>query len=121
MIPYIDKTIERGVIFLLIFTPLAFGSVPQWSVAVLEITAFALFFLLLLKKTLDPEPDPDPDPGAYALEIAWRVYQDPEVVKGIAPDTPDAAQVVQLFMEGRGNTHCSLLSFSHCYSPGRGD
>ena len=36
-----------------------------------------------------------------ALEIAWRVSKDPEVVKGIAPDTPDASQVVQLFMEAR--------------------
>lgn len=37
-----------------------------------------------------------------SLEIAWRVSKDPEVVKGIAPDTPDAAQVVQLFTEARG-------------------
>ena len=36
-----------------------------------------------------------------ALEIAWRISRDPEVVKGIAPDTPDAAQVVELFMEVR--------------------
>lgn len=37
-----------------------------------------------------------------ALEIAWRVSRDPEVVKGIAPDTPDATPVVQLFLESRG-------------------
>ncbi len=36
-----------------------------------------------------------------ALEIAWRVSKDPEVVKGITPDTPDAAPVLQLFMETR--------------------
>ena len=42
--------------------------------------------------------------GSYlysALEIAWRVSKDPEVVKGIAPDTPDAARVVQLFLASR--------------------
>jgi O-antigen ligase len=55
-----DQAIEKGVIFLLIFTPLAFGTVDQWSVAVLEIIAFSLFFLLLLKKTLEPSPAPTP-------------------------------------------------------------
>jgi tetratricopeptide (TPR) repeat protein len=42
--------------------------------------------------------------GSYlysALEIAWRVSKDPEVVKGIAPDNPDAARVVQLFLAAR--------------------
>ena len=41
---------------------------------------------------LHPAPEEDPRPRArtrsrraYALEIAWRVSQDPEVVKGIAP------------------------------------
>jgi tetratricopeptide (TPR) repeat protein len=36
-----------------------------------------------------------------ALEIAWRVSADPEVVKGIAPDTPDAAAVVHLFVNSK--------------------
>lgn len=42
--------------------------------------------------------------GSYlysALEIAWRVSKDPEVVKGIAPDNTDAARVVQLFLTSR--------------------
>ena len=62
LLTHCSLLIEKGIIFLLIFTPLAFGSVLQWSVAVLEITAFALFFLLLLKKTLEPEPNPTPIP-----------------------------------------------------------
>lgn len=37
-----------------------------------------------------------------ALEIAWRVSGDPEVVKGIAPDNPDSREVVQLFLEWKG-------------------
>ena len=37
-----------------------------------------------------------------ALEIAWRASGDPEVVKGIAPDNPDAKEVVQLFLEWKG-------------------
>jgi tetratricopeptide (TPR) repeat protein len=36
-----------------------------------------------------------------ALEIAWRVSRDTQVIRGIAPDTPEASQVVQLFMEKR--------------------
>ena len=36
-----------------------------------------------------------------ALEIAWRVSHDPEVVKGIAPDTSDASPVVQLFINSK--------------------
>ncbi len=36
-----------------------------------------------------------------ALEIAWRVSADLEVVKGIAPDTPDAAPVIQLFINSK--------------------
>jgi tetratricopeptide (TPR) repeat protein len=42
--------------------------------------------------------------GSYlysALEIAWRVSRDPEVVKGIAPDNPDADRVVQLFLASK--------------------
>lgn len=42
--------------------------------------------------------------GSYlfgALEIAWRVSKDPDVVKGIAPDTPDAAPVVRFFINSR--------------------
>ncbi|MBN1663689.1 MAG: tetratricopeptide repeat protein [Deltaproteobacteria bacterium] len=38
----------------------------------------------------------------YALEIAWRASQDTQVIKGIAPNTPDAAQVVQLFIDAKG-------------------
>ena len=36
-----------------------------------------------------------------ALEIAWRVSADFEVVKGISPDTPDAAPVLQWFINSK--------------------
>ena len=49
----IDTLIEKGILFLLIFTPLAFGTVQPWSVAVMEIVAFSIFFLYLIKKTLE--------------------------------------------------------------------
>ena len=50
---FIDKIIERGIIFLLIFTPLAFGTVQQWSVAVMEIVAFSIFSLYVIKRILE--------------------------------------------------------------------
>ena len=60
---FIDTCIEKGILFLLVFTPLAFGTVQPWSVAVMEIIAFTLFFLYLIKKILEipwslPEQSP---------------------------------------------------------------
>ena len=60
---FIDTCIEKGILFLLIFTPLAFGTVQPWSVAVMEIIAFTLFFLYLIKIILK-RPAPPPLPGA---------------------------------------------------------
>jgi tetratricopeptide (TPR) repeat protein len=37
-----------------------------------------------------------------ALELAWRISKDKEVIKGIAPDNPDAKMTVQLFFEWKG-------------------
>lgn len=37
-----------------------------------------------------------------ALEIAWRGTRDPDVVKGITPDNPDAKKAVSLFLESKG-------------------
>ncbi|MCK4389262.1 MAG: O-antigen ligase family protein [Desulfobacterales bacterium] len=41
----IDKIVHAGLIFLLIFTPLAFGSVHVWAYTLLELTVFALLLL----------------------------------------------------------------------------
>ncbi|MDI6726174.1 MAG: O-antigen ligase family protein [Smithellaceae bacterium] len=49
----LDKVIEKGIIFLLIFTPLAFGTVQQWSVSIMEIAAFSILFLYLIKRTIE--------------------------------------------------------------------
>ncbi|OHE24436.1 MAG: hypothetical protein A2Z43_03645 [Syntrophobacterales bacterium RBG_19FT_COMBO_59_10] len=71
MISFIDRTLEKGLISLLIFTPLAFGTVQQWSVAIMEIIAFSLFFLLLLKKTLEPSPASDSRHPLTSLSILF--------------------------------------------------
>ena len=49
---FMDRIIEKGILFLLIFTPLAFGAVQPWAVAVIEIIAFTLFSLHLIQKTM---------------------------------------------------------------------
>lgn len=73
----LDQAIEKGIVFLLIFTPLAFGTVHRWSVAVMEIAAFAIFFLYLLKRTLTaaaarktPQPtDRETEPPVSSLHV----------------------------------------------------
>jgi O-antigen ligase len=44
-----DVVIERGISFLIIFTPLAFGSVQEWASAVMELAAFIVFGAWILK------------------------------------------------------------------------
>lgn len=45
----LDAFIEKGISFVLIFTPLAIGAVQQWSIAVMETVAFLIFGAWLLK------------------------------------------------------------------------
>ncbi|MDZ4164453.1 MAG: O-antigen ligase family protein [Smithellaceae bacterium] len=73
----IDKIIEKGILFLLIFTPLAFGTVQQWSVSVMEITAFSIFFLYLIKKTLETSADKFGDITQFhqKLVLCPQIYQ----------------------------------------------
>jgi O-antigen ligase len=52
LLPALNRLIEKGVIALLIFTPLAFGTVQKWSVSLFEIGAFLLLMLFLLKGTI---------------------------------------------------------------------
>jgi len=37
-----DNVIEKGILFLIVFTPLAFGSVQDWSTAILELVSFTV-------------------------------------------------------------------------------
>lgn len=51
-VPLMDSLLEKGVLFLLIFTPLAFGTVQTWSVSLMEMVSFLLLALLLVKGLL---------------------------------------------------------------------
>jgi O-antigen ligase len=56
LLPLLNWLLEKGVIALLIFTPLAFGTVQQWSVSLMELSAFLLLLVFLLKSTCDGYP-----------------------------------------------------------------
>jgi O-antigen ligase len=47
-----DKIIELGLIFLILFTPLAFGSVYVWAFSIMELTVFLMLIVLVVKKCL---------------------------------------------------------------------
>lgn len=67
LLPTLNYLLEKGVITLLIFTPLAFGTVQKWSVSLLEICAFLLLTVFLFKCTIagsqDTPAEPACDPG----------------------------------------------------------
>lgn len=44
-----NKIIESGLIFLLIFTPLAFGTVHTWSITIMELIVLFLFLVWIFK------------------------------------------------------------------------
>ena len=44
-----DTIIENGLIFLIIFTPLAFGSVHVWAYTIVEVVVLLLLLIWLLK------------------------------------------------------------------------
>lgn len=48
----LDTVIEKGILFLLLFTPLVFGAVHDWSIGVMEMTAFLIFGAWLSKMAL---------------------------------------------------------------------
>jgi O-antigen ligase len=50
----LDRVIELGLLFLLVFTPLALGTVQDWSVAIMELAAFSIFIAWAAKSYLIP-------------------------------------------------------------------
>src|SRR4030067_1666717 len=50
---YFDAVIEKGIAFILIFTPLAIGTVQQWSIAIMEIASFIILCAWILKMASD--------------------------------------------------------------------
>ncbi|MCP4020825.1 MAG: O-antigen ligase family protein, partial [Desulfobacteraceae bacterium] len=89
-------------IFLIIFTPLAFGTVEPWSYAIMEIlTAFALllFFLSVIRK--DDELYKVPGIIPLILLLSYVLFQliplPPEVVKFLSPTAYDIQLNTNIF------------------------
>ena len=69
----IDKIVHAGLIFLLIFTPLAFGSVHVWAYTLLELTVFALLLLSVSAKLFHVVRPTNPPPTIYPVRDSDRV------------------------------------------------
>ena len=52
MIPISEKIIELGLMFVILFTPLAFGSVYVWAFSIMEIIVFSMLIVLVVRKGL---------------------------------------------------------------------
>lgn len=50
-----DLPTQIGLIFLLVFTPLAFGAVHEWAYSLGELVLFLVLFLVCLRKVLHPD------------------------------------------------------------------
>ena len=47
--PLCDKIIEKGIIFLIVFTPFAFGTVHTWSITIMELIVLSLTLIWIIK------------------------------------------------------------------------
>ncbi len=73
----LDHWCERGILFLLlgmmIFAPLAFGAVEEWSVLVIQGISIAIFILWLVRLWLNPKPKLLWPPLAWVV-VAFTIY-----------------------------------------------
>jgi O-antigen ligase len=56
LLPHLERLIDLGLIFLLAFTPLAFGSVDDWAQALAQFVVVVVFAAWVLKITWGPAP-----------------------------------------------------------------
>jgi O-antigen ligase len=108
-----DKIIESGIIFLIIFTPLAFGTVHVWAYTLMELTVIILLLVWLFKMAIsyrlqvtneNPEKSSNFQPSAFSpqpirtpltlpllLFLCLILFQmlplPPSVIKHLSPNT----------------------------------
>jgi O-antigen ligase len=86
-----DKIIEFGLIFLILFTPLAFGSVYVWAFSIMELTVFSLLIVLVVKKWIQEEKISFPLLLPVIAFLALILFQitllPPSVIKFVSPRT----------------------------------
>jgi len=96
-----DIIIECGIIFLIVFTPLAFGTVHVWAYTVMELTVLFLLLVWLLKLIYLNRPFPEfhlslvktllnlPFCLFFLLVLFQMVPLSPSVIEHISPNTYD--------------------------------
>jgi hypothetical protein len=99
----LEVWIDRGLHFLLVFTPLAFGTVQAWSAAVMEIAAFLVFALWLLLKFREGGSEPRLPRVAFFLlllvaVVALQVAPLPRAVLSLL--SPETVRLYDSFAPG---------------------
>jgi O-antigen ligase len=91
VIPISEKIIEFGLIFLILFTPLAFGSVYVWAFSIMEGTIFSLLIVLVIKKGIQGDkisfPLSFPIIAFCALILLQMTPLHPSALKFLSPKT----------------------------------
>ena len=86
-----DKTIKFGLIFLILFAPLAFGSVYVWAFSIIEIIVFSMMTILVARKWVQGGkisfPLFFPIIAFLALIFLQMIPLPPPAIKFISPKT----------------------------------
>lgn len=131
---YLDAVIEKGLFLLLIFTPLAFGTVQQWSIAVMEIIAFIIFGAWLLKLAKNGEQKAEGReqraksilifPAALILIAVFQIIPLPDhllsmlspstsrLYKTFAGDTASAWRTISLYQDATIDDIFKLIAYT---------
>jgi uncharacterized membrane protein len=86
-----DRLIEAGVLFLLVFTPLAYGTVEPWSEAIAEIVVLGMAVIWVLTRLPDWEVRVDLPPGwlpaalFLALVVLQAIWLPAALIRAISP------------------------------------
>src|SRR5882672_2154599 len=70
----VDRLIRWSLVALIAFTPLAFGTVEVWSIAIMEWGIVTLLLLLALGRFLAHRPSPSARKGPTGLELPVALF-----------------------------------------------
>lgn len=106
-----DKIIESGIIFLIIFTPLAFGTVHVWAYTLMELTVIILLLVWLFKTAISYRLQVTPPLTLpLLLFLCLILFQmlplPPSAIKHLSPNT---YQLYQQTLPGWPNGHYARL------------
>jgi uncharacterized membrane protein len=110
MLPWSDRLIEGGVIALLIFTPLAYGTVEPWSEALAELVVLSIAIVWLLAMLRQWELRVELPPGwlpalLFLALVAIQSLALPSVlVHWLSPDTAALTRTAWAFTGGEAST-----------------